>query len=463
MSLFNSLKKALGFPDEYDDENSDLRDDDDQQPESAVRQPVFRHPAPSEKREPQPSAPVPEISIDDELPSKIFDAVLELFNQTQPQFVRDCLNKDAQRQYLIDNISKSLKESLDKVTAEAHQRGQQQWQRERQSMNDDIEHLRSEYHQLKQQREEFQSQRLSAERQKRALNDRIRDLEGQVNTLEADREQLRLENRSMLNKLRVAAVNSGPDSPEGAAEFKRLNDEIESQKAEIKDFKEQLRKARDDEKTMSIALIPAQEKADRLQRELEDLRQEYANREFTPEQQAAMDEIEQQVKKFESILEKKNAKIQQLKDSLDASQAENLQLKDSLEASQAEVKRITQLLQASDKSTAPADEPKPAPKPESKNKKRRKHKSGADREATEKAAPATMELFFDQPEPTDEQPSADDQPKFSAIDELMDNTDWFIAPDPVPMKKDPEIEEDFGYKEPVKKTSRDDDKQLSLF
>ncbi len=45
----------------------------------------------------------------------------------------------------------------------------------------------------------------------------------------------------------------------------------------------------------------------------------------------------------------------------------------------------------------------------------------------------------------------------------MESTDWFVAPDPTPLKKDPEVEEVFGYKEPVKKTSRDDDKQLSLW
>lgn len=45
----------------------------------------------------------------------------------------------------------------------------------------------------------------------------------------------------------------------------------------------------------------------------------------------------------------------------------------------------------------------------------------------------------------------------------MDSTDWFTAPEPTPLKKDPEVE-DFGYKEPpAKKASRDDDKQLSLW
>ena len=55
--------------------------------------------------------------------------------------------------------------------------------------------------------------------------------------------------------------------------------------------------------------------------------------------------------------------------------------------------------------------------------------------------------------------------KISAIDELMDNTDWFVAPEPTPLKKSAEVEEDFGYREPAqsKKVPRDDDKQLSLW
>jgi len=45
----------------------------------------------------------------------------------------------------------------------------------------------------------------------------------------------------------------------------------------------------------------------------------------------------------------------------------------------------------------------------------------------------------------------------------MEDTDWFVAPDPVPLKKDPEVEENFGYKEPEKKDRKPDDRQLTLF
>ena len=45
----------------------------------------------------------------------------------------------------------------------------------------------------------------------------------------------------------------------------------------------------------------------------------------------------------------------------------------------------------------------------------------------------------------------------------MDSTDWFKAPDPIPLKKDPVVEEEFGYKEPPKKPNLDSEKQLSLF
>ena len=66
---------------------------------------------------------------------------------------------------------------------------------------------------------------------------------------------------------------------------------------------------------------------------------------------------------------------------------------------------------------------------------------------------------------TDAETQQEPQPvKISAIDELMDSTDWFVAPDPVPLKKDPEVEENFGYKEPAKKNEApEDDRQLTLW
>ncbi len=56
------------------------------------------------------------------------------------------------------------------------------------------------------------------------------------------------------------------------------------------------------------------------------------------------------------------------------------------------------------------------------------------------------------------------KPHISAIDELLDSTDWFVAAPPPPKQKEPEKEDDFGYKAPPQRKSHpDDDKQLSLW
>ena len=73
----------------------------------------------------------------------------------------------------------------------------------------DAEQLRAEMQQLEQQRTSIREQQLSADRRRRAMADRVTDLEGQVERLEAEREQFELENKSLLNKLKVADIQPG--------------------------------------------------------------------------------------------------------------------------------------------------------------------------------------------------------------------------------------------------------------
>ena len=60
--------------------------------------------------------------------------------------------------------------------------------------------------QLEQQRSSLREAQLSADRRRRALSDRVNDLESKLATAEAEREQFELENKSLLNKLKVADV-----------------------------------------------------------------------------------------------------------------------------------------------------------------------------------------------------------------------------------------------------------------
>lgn len=434
MSFISSFKKALGFPDEYDDELDDTAEADnilDDNDHSDMAESVSAT-APSEQAEPETPK-----DMDHALPGDIFDAVLEQFNAIQPDFVRQCLSIEAQRRYLIERMSETLRARLESEITAARKRGELQWEAEKQKMASDLERLKSEYHSLKQQREEFQSAQLSAARQKRALSERVHDLESQVNSLEAEKEQYQLENRSMLNKLRAASIRGGADGDADAElerlaqenaklqdSVKSLNDRLTQSDNEISELKDTNRKLQSD-----LEARIAEAKAD--------------DERITAEQQEVLAEIEEQLKQFEAIKQKKDAKIASLKSALKES-AEKLAATEtdrsrSEEELKAEVRRLTELLQA----TPANDRPK-------------SRKTGKSRNKTVENNMEILQFELN----TTETPGPI---KISAIDELMDSTDWFTAPDPVPLKKDPEVDEDFGYKEPVKRTSRDDDKQLSLF
>ncbi|MCM1292667.1 MAG: hypothetical protein NC111_05675 [Bacteroides sp.] len=428
MSILSSFKKALGFPDEYDDDLDDLISDPDHEPEinrPVIVRPVKTHIIDNDTPEAQPTTdktePVDEAAtiepMHKEIPDEVFDAVIKLFNEHQPEFVRDCLSLPQQRAWILQRVDESLRQALKEEAENARRIGDMRCNAERRKMSDEIERFKSEYHQLKQQQEEFKSSQLSATRQKRALGERIHDLENQVSRLEADNEQLQLEIRSMSNRLRVAGARSNAMGEDQSA--------IDAITAE------------NDKLTQQVA---------QLQSELETARQNT----LADDQIESLKEMEKSITQFEQIKKKKDRKIRQLSEQIMELQATTTSLNEALakarsesnrgevEELRAEIKRLTQLLNASAEQTP------------------HKSKPGRKKRRTE-ATNATAQLIEIAPD------SESASPKISAIDELMDSTDWFTVAEPLPPKKDPEIEEEFGYKEPPRKSEPDNDNQLLLF
>lgn len=443
MSILSSFKKALGFPDEYDEDNDALESDNERPTPVAKTEcsPVTADPAqgPAVEKAIQASsndsAPSTVELIHSELPGEVLDAVIEQFNSIQPEFVRQCLSVETQRAYLIDRMSAALREKLRQEMENAHQAGLKQCESERAKMAMDIERMKSDRVTIKQQKEEFKNAQLSATRQKRALNERIRDLEAQVAQLEADKEQYQLENRGLINKLRVAGIKSNV-SDGSDAEIDRLAQENVSLQDRIKSLESELMEAQ-----TAAQAAPAEE-----------LQQEMIN------------EIEQRMAEFEEIKKKKDNKINQLGKDLNEARKANSVLKKKIEdlnnelpktseaheketdQLRAEIKRLTELINAAEQSTGNIHAGR-----------KRKRRNKSEEIPAQQPEPEAL------PAPTPLPEEIKDRPKISAIDELMDSTDWFTAPDPIPLKKDPEVEEQFGYKEPQRKPTHHDDKQLSLF
>ncbi|MBO5053034.1 MAG: hypothetical protein J6C44_02220 [Muribaculaceae bacterium] len=201
--MFKNLKRAFGFAgdDEYDDV---IHDDCEREAPSLPSSPM------SNNDTDQPS------SIDIDVDT-IFTHVVEIFNKTIPDFFKQSVNPEAQRRYIYDTLDKDVKDYLDKIGQRAQAMCESRWSSDKSNLNAQVKQLEARAKEIEEKRLELSQKQLSADRQKRALSERVHDLEKQVSKLDADREQLDLENKSLLNKLKVATV------------FEKENDELRTE------------------------------------------------------------------------------------------------------------------------------------------------------------------------------------------------------------------------------------------
>ena len=430
MSLLYSLKRAFNIGEDTDDDD-----------EAAI--------SPADATAPQipeaDSAPVTPLPEEPEaaeaLAASMLDAVVKLFNTTQPEFVRACLNTDEQCRYLLGAIGADVRQAMEQAVEQARRRGMEQFSAERSRLTDELTTLRSEKEALERRREEYKSEHLSAERQKRALTDRVRDLEQLTATLEAEREQYMLENRSMLNKLRVAGVlgHTLPDDDTPPAPDPALTAELEQKTAELDRLTDELTKLKADLERLTA-------ERDKLTAESEKLRAE------SEASQSELVESRERIATLEAFLakgkERSKMLSRELEESRTAEQAlreENTRLHRSLDNSQppADGITLTSIPDHLPAREAPAKDKNNYPEPEA--------------ETTAPAEPATPV----QKRRRGRKPKK--QPRISAIDELMDSTDWLQSPTPEPEPQADKPPDDFGYRPPAKNPADDDQRQLSLW
>lgn len=206
--MFKSLKKAFGFVD--DDEL--INDDPETEAPSLPDSPV------SSGSNTLPADP----SVDTD---RIFTHVVEVFNASLPDFLKAGANTEAQRRYLYDTLSADVKNHLDTLAARAQEVCESRWRDDRESLNKRLKEIEERSKDLENKRLEMSQKQLSADRQKRALSERVHDLENQLSKLVADREQYDLENKSLINKLKVAGVFE--------KENEELRDELNRMQSEI--------------------------------------------------------------------------------------------------------------------------------------------------------------------------------------------------------------------------------------
>ena len=126
MSFVKNMKRAFGFGDD------EAEDDDILDEETSVAGDKAETAASEETREPEAGA---------ELPLAIFDGVIEVFNAAQPDFIKSCLDVDAQRRYLYQAMDSSLKEYLAEIGEATRRKAIQSWGEEHTRLQDQHQDL----------------------------------------------------------------------------------------------------------------------------------------------------------------------------------------------------------------------------------------------------------------------------------------------------------------------------------
>jgi len=423
MSFLKSLKRAFGFGYEYDD-NDDMTDSTEKHAAIEMGQSEAGLEEEDDGLEEIATMPV----VAPEMKARIFEGVLSVFNSALPDFLGKSVNPEAQKEYLVNSLDSSINDYLNSLMLEAERYAENKLKSAADASRRDAERLRSEMQQLEHQRSSLQEQQLSADRRRRALADRVNDLEGRVATAEAEREQYQLENRSLLNKLKVADVQSSTVE-ELNKEIEHLKNELEAAGVEnLTALQEQL----DDANSANENLKEQQRMHELMYNDLQQKLSEEKEARNAVQQELdkakkyleVVDELKEQMLQVETLIKKRDERIARLK-------ASNKQLKQECEALTV---RLTE----------------------------------RDNDLFNIVSEDTPAYDKQQNEDIEKQNYIDNEMSrgMAAIEDDFECPDWFKAEPPTnqPNLRSSTSDDDFGYVEPVKKNRKpESDAQLSLF
>lgn len=415
--------------------------------------------------------PAEQVIADPDLPGDLFDALIEQFNAAQPDFISKCLSTDAQRAYLLNSLSDNLKQRLNntglKISSSTNDSCDTA---ERERLQRRITALEAENKATDTLRQENRKLHLSIERQKRALLDRINDLEAQVAKSHAEKEKFFSDRHNPADAALIDSTN---------ARVKELEQTLTERDSKITEQRETIEKLgetvenlsktlteRDEQIASETSLREQLEVKTRMSDEmLNDLRNQAAAarneyEETCRQQQAALEQIHEQVASFEQVKARLEARILELKEALKEAKRtdreeqiarlneENASLRHTIENNlynqansenrlRNEIKQLRRELEMATSQTGQStaeSESQPASK-----------------SAAAEPSPAAFPTETPGERPA---PRRRGRPKKVKLDDDLDNTEWFSG-----HKDDP----DFGYHEPPRRPSNDNAAQLSLF
>lgn len=237
MSFLTNIKKAFGLSgDDYDELQDDRFGEDNVTAEELYSDRSFadaKSDAGSISADQHAASPTQHKDAED-IRLRIFDHVVDVFNESLPEFLKSSVNAEAQKKYLYDSLQSDLKAYLDAAEKEAQSKSENLYRKELAATKSEMEQLRIKSRKVDEQQRQLQETKLSTSRQRRALQERINDLENALQSAEADREQLDLENKSLMNKLRLASLSGVDPSDESNGVNVSVIEELDKIKAENK-------------------------------------------------------------------------------------------------------------------------------------------------------------------------------------------------------------------------------------
>lgn len=409
MSIFSKLGRALGF-----ETSDDFLDEVIESESASPAAEALPSPAPEGTSE-LVTLPV----IDPEMKGRIFDGVIAIFNAALPDFLARSVDPAAQRRLMVAALDKSADEYLSSLMLEAERYAENKLKVAVDASHREAERLKAEMQQLEQQRTSLRESQLSADRRRRALADRVSDLEQKLATAEADREQFQLENKSLINKLKVADIQPGVVD-DMAKEIEALRAAAKEGGAIMPDpaVAEALEAKTKEAEALTQAVADLKEQQERSMAMYNDLQEKLtAEREARAAAEKQLDEankmldefaqMQTQLEQIEDLINKRDQRIEKLK-------ASNKNLKHELDTLK-----------------------------------------------SQHVNPAQETIKFEE-EPAEIEPEKASE--MAALEDDFETPDWFVAdpgPGPMPLHTD---DPEFGYREPPQKPRRpENDAQLSLF
>lgn len=335
MGFFNKLKSALGYSDSEYDEDDELdgfnpahrtpyvnpfKKDETMPDLSDLEQPAEA--APTAVAEVK-SAPVAE--VEEKLPEGVFDGIITIINGNLPEFVRDCIDIEKERKAVSVAMGPKFRDYVLNLRRTSLEEARTQWIDERNALTGKLAQSNQRADEAVRKASEIKDRLMSEERQRRAIVERSHDLEARIADLEAQHEQEQLQNKGLLNKIKVMQLQV-TDSQKDAEEITRLNKLINDQRtrlAKIVDLEAQ------------IAELNAEN--DSLKQQLDEMQQSAEAQEIADEYKSKMEVANALINELRSTAAAKEQEAKALSEKLVVATNEITGLQDDLKAAQEEL------------------------------------------------------------------------------------------------------------------------------